>query len=101
MKYEHKDCLAFLKSLDDESVDLVIVDPPYFEIVKDTIVKKRRWSIDHQLIIRHLPTGKCYICNYSVGATECQEEMAWDYEEANFRECEPVQVTTIEWKLKE
>ena len=36
MRYENKDCLDFLKSLDDESVDLVIVDPPYFEIVKDS-----------------------------------------------------------------
>ena len=35
MRYENKDCLEFLKSLDDESVDLVIVDPPYFEIIKD------------------------------------------------------------------
>ena len=35
MKYEMKDCLEFLKSLPDESVDLAILDPPYFEIIKD------------------------------------------------------------------
>ena len=35
MRYENKDCLEFLKSLDDESVDLAILDPPYFEIIKD------------------------------------------------------------------
>ena len=29
------DCLEHLSGLPDESVDLVVVDPPYFEIVKN------------------------------------------------------------------
>ena len=32
---KNKDCLKFLSELDDGSVDLVVVDPPYFEIVKN------------------------------------------------------------------
>ena len=40
MNLQNCDCLEFLKTLDDESVDLIIADPPYFEIVKD--------SWDHQ-----------------------------------------------------
>jgi|TARA_R110000823_G_scaffold38542_6_gene103794 DNA modification methylase len=32
---EHKDCLEYLSGLPDESVDLVCVDPPYFEIIKN------------------------------------------------------------------
>jgi DNA modification methylase len=32
---KNKDCLEFLKGLPDESVDLVCVDPPYFQIIKD------------------------------------------------------------------
>tara|TARA_R100000808_G_C2152013_1_gene161277 strand:- start:3501 stop:4241 length:741 start_codon:yes stop_codon:yes gene_type:complete len=35
LELKHADCLEYLKTLPDESVDLVIVDPPYFEIVKD------------------------------------------------------------------
>jgi len=34
-KYKNKDCLEFLATLEDNSVDLIITDPPYFEIVKD------------------------------------------------------------------
>ena len=36
-KYDLKntDCLDYLKSLPDESVDMVCVDPPYFKIVKN------------------------------------------------------------------
>ena len=30
------DCLEYLNTLEDSSVDLVVVDPPYFEIIKDS-----------------------------------------------------------------
>lgn len=32
---ENKDCLEYLATLEDDSVDLVLVDPPYFEIMKN------------------------------------------------------------------
>ena len=35
MDLRNCDCLDLLKSLDNESVDLIIADPPYFEILRD------------------------------------------------------------------
>ncbi len=35
IELKHQDCLEYLQTLDDNSVDLVVVDPPYFEIIKD------------------------------------------------------------------
>ena len=32
---KHQDCMQYLKTLADESVDLICVDPPYFEIIAD------------------------------------------------------------------
>ena len=32
---ENQDCLEFLRSLEDESVDLILADPPYFKIIAD------------------------------------------------------------------
>ncbi len=32
---KHQDCMEFLKSLDDNSVDLIAVDPPYCRVIKD------------------------------------------------------------------
>ena len=32
---ENKDCLEYLQTLDDNSVDLILTDPPYFEIVNN------------------------------------------------------------------
>lgn len=40
MIYKNQDCLEFLKIIGDETVDLIINDPPYFEIVNN------KW--DHQ-----------------------------------------------------
>ena len=36
MNLQNKDCLEFLKTLDDDSVGLILNDPPYFEIVKNS-----------------------------------------------------------------
>ena len=68
MRYENKDCLEFLKSLDDESVDLVIVDPPYFEIIKDKW--DNQWNSEQEYLdwcmewttecFRVLKPGRCF-----------------------------------------
>ena len=53
MTYENKDCLDFLKSLQDKSMDLIILDPPYYKVVNDewdnqwfTIDKYLSWCQD-------------------------------------------------------
>ena len=35
MNYKNQDCIEYLKSLDDRSVDLICTDPPYYRVVKD------------------------------------------------------------------
>ena len=35
MDYKNMDCLEYLGTLDDNSIDLVIADPPYYRVVKD------------------------------------------------------------------
>ena len=35
MNYKNQDCLEFLSSLDDNTVDLVCTDPPYYRVVND------------------------------------------------------------------
>ena len=45
---ENKDCLEFLKTLEDNSVDLIINDPPYFEIVKNSW--DNQWSSEDEYL---------------------------------------------------
>jgi adenine-specific DNA-methyltransferase len=33
--YKNQDCVEFLKTLDDKSVDLICTDPPYYRVVND------------------------------------------------------------------
>jgi len=35
LNYKNQDCLEFLKSLDDNVVDLICTDPPYYRVVND------------------------------------------------------------------
>ena len=35
MNYKNQDCIEYLKSLNDRSVDLIVTDPPYYRVVKD------------------------------------------------------------------
>ena len=35
MNYKNMDCLEYLSTLEDNSIDLIIADPPYYRVVKD------------------------------------------------------------------
>lgn len=43
------------------------------------IVDKLRWSIIYEIIFEY--EGKFYSTHYSGGATECQDEQPWEFEE--------------------
>jgi DNA modification methylase len=65
---KHQDCMEYLKTLEDESVDLICVDPPYFEIITDSWDNQwkgqdaylewcREWTEE---CFRVLKTGRCF-----------------------------------------
>lgn len=35
MNYQNLDCITFLKSLEDKSIDSILIDPPYYRVVND------------------------------------------------------------------
>lgn len=52
-------------------------------VIEDTLTYSSRWSIGHELIFR-LPDQKedeGWQVSYSIGATECQDESPWEYED--------------------
>lgn len=68
------------------------------KVLEDEITDTSRWSIHHTLVFRWID-GKTYRTEYSEGATECQSESPWEYED--FVECEEVAsvpVTTMQWE---
>lgn len=64
--------------------------------VEDNVVDNSRWSVDHELIFKH--EGKFYQTSYSVGATECQDERPWEYDdEVECTEVAQQEVTVMAW----
>lgn len=71
------------------------LDLPY-SAVEDEIIDNSRWSIHHAIIFEH--DGKFYRTYYSVGATECQDEGPWEYEdEVDCTEVTQKEVTVMAW----
>ena len=44
----HDDCINYLKTLEDNSIDLILLDPPYFGIVKDDW--DNQWDINEDFL---------------------------------------------------
>ena len=67
--------------------------PEGFEKIEDKIIDHSRWSVIHQMIFSH--NNKFYSSTYSVGATEQQDEGAYEYAPAEVKCQEVKQVERV------
>lgn len=67
---------------------------PYANAIVDNIIGTTRWSIVHEIVFAD--KGKFYMTTYSEGATECQDESPWEYDD----EIECAEVELKEVKVK-
>jgi hypothetical protein len=75
------------------------LDLPYAAIL-DEITNTSRWSIHHRIIFAY--QGRFYETYYSVGATEMQDEMPWEYDdEVECFEVELKEIKVKKWVIKE
>jgi len=70
------------------------LDLPYANTIVDSIIDTTRWSIIHEIVFAD--KGKFYRTTYSGGATECQDERPWEYEDEV--ECEEVELREVKVK---
>lgn len=73
---------------------------PNVKKVHSEMIDTSRWSHIHEVVYEDLTTGKFWHSTYSTGATECQDERAYEHdgEVIEFDEVVPVEVTTIEYR---
>ncbi len=57
-------------------------DPAEFEVVAKVLKDTSRWSVHYTLIFRKAGEEQLYGANYSVGATESQDEQPFQYDAA-------------------
>lgn len=90
-----------MKITGDEAREMVYDDHEDFEEVESSIIDTSRWSIIHEGVFKHIPTGKFYQTSWSTGATEMQDESPFEYEsEVELEEVEQQEVTVIKWVPK-
>lgn len=82
-----------MKLTSEEARNMVFGDHEDFNEVEINITDTSRWSILYEGVFKHLPTGKFYSTDWSVGATESQDERAFEYDdEVELVEVEETQV---------
>jgi len=81
--------------------ELVYDDCLLAEKIEDNITGTTRWSILHEMIFKY--NDKFYIVQYSIGATEMQEERPFEYsaDEIECPEVEQKEVKVKKWILLE
>ncbi len=76
--------------------ELLDADLPYDgDVIEDNMVDHSRWAVGHEVIFRW-KDGKTYRAYYRHGATESQDERAWEYED----EVECTEVHQVEKTIK-
>lgn len=72
-----------------------------WETIETNIDGTSRWEIQKSGAFRYKPTDKVYLAYWSVGATEQQDVMPYEFEdEAEFFEAEQVERTIKVWVEK-
>lgn len=82
-----------------EARDILWGDSSDGKVIQDTIIDHSRWSVHHEIVVEY--KGEFYLAYYSVGATEQQDEQAWeDDEEVEFFPAKWKEKTIVVWVKK-
>lgn len=71
------------------------LDLPYENTIVNRIINTTRWSIIHEIVFED--NGKFYMTTYSEGATECQDESPWEYDDDEIK-CTEVELKEVKVK---
>lgn len=82
-----------LKLTGEEGRHIVYEVHEDFERVKSKIVNSTRWSIVYEDVYQRLSDKKFFKTTYSVGATEMQDEIPYEYGDAVFIQVFPIERT--------
>lgn len=86
--------MARIKVFNKEYLTKELGLPYDCRLIEDDIIDTTRWSIVHEIVFEN--NGKFYMTTYSEGATECQDERPWEYDD----EIECTEVELKEVKVK-
>lgn len=89
--------MAKIQMSKEDALAILDGDKTVGVIVSDDVTGNGRWSIYHSVIFQ--VKGKFLRGNYSVGATEKQDESPWEYSDnVEFEEVEPYEKTVTAYR---
>lgn len=62
-----------MKLNEEDYMGIVWGDNDAFELIKDDIIDTGRWDVQHEVVCKHIESGKFYTFCYQAPATEMQE----------------------------
>ena len=80
-----------------EGRDIVYGDHPDWVCYEKDIVDTSRWSIQYNGVFLHKPSGKHYRLYWQIGATEQQDEQAFEYDDPAPVEVVSREIIATEW----
>lgn len=87
-----------LKLKPEEARRVVWEDTDAWDTVEEEIIDKTRWSIIKEGIFFNKKTNKHYRVSWSIGATESQDELPFEYDkEVEFIEVVEKEVVVKKW----
>lgn len=86
----------------EEARRIVWEDTSDFILVESSVTDTSRWSIQHEGICQHIESEKYYFIDWSVGATEMQDEGPFEYHKGDVTLTEAIQkeVKIMKWVTK-
>ena len=69
-----------------------------WKTVSQRTVGKRRWFSEEEIIVQHEETGRTFRSHFDEPLTEVQDGGRWEYDEPEFAEVWPHEVTTMEYR---
>lgn len=82
-----------LKLTNEQARDIVWGETDEFTEISNKVVGTSRWSTIYEIVVQRKSDGKYFKDKYRVGATESQDERAYEHTNPNFTEVFPVEKT--------
>lgn len=82
----------------EEAQDIIYDGNSDYQVIEDTIEDTSRWSEHHRIVILRKLDNKYFADYYSKGLTEMQDEQPYEYNDPNFTQVFPEQITITVYK---
>lgn len=82
-----------------ECREIVWGDSEDYIIMYDRMIGQTRWSILHEIVVKHKPTEKFYYTAYYIASTEMQDEKPWEWDKPEWAEVRQIEKVIIAYEV--